>query len=134
MEIVKELKLTQEYLVIEVGGKEYQLAFDAIAADKANKELNSTDPPPATPLNVANPSHWFGLSSSQLAVVVWACLDLFHPEVELAAVKRWVGPGTHDPVFNLLFAHTWPDMFARVVAAMDAMDKGRAEGGATPNA
>jgi len=131
METAKELKLTQEYLILEVGGKEYQLAFDAIAADKANKELNSAEPPPETPINVANPAHWFGFTSAQLAAVVWACLDLFHPEVELGTVKRWVGPGSHNAVFNLLFSHTWPEVFSSVKAAMA---KERAEGETAPNA
>jgi hypothetical protein len=130
MENKKALKLTQEYPIIEFAGKEYQLAFDAIAADKANTELNSADPAPSTPVNVANPTHWFSLNCSQLAVVVWACLDLFHPDVELSNVKRWVGPGSYDAVFSLLFGHTWPDVFNRLNTAMN---KGSSAGETTPN-
>ena len=114
MEALKELKLTQDYVSLDAFGKKYRLAFDAIAADKANDEINKAEPRPDPPINVANPTHWFRFSSLQLAIVVWACMDLFHSEVELKDVKRWIGPGSQDAVFNLLFKHTWPDMWERL--------------------
>lgn len=135
MEMTKDLTLTQEYVSLTYKGATYRLAFDAIAVEKANAEINKAEPRPEPPINVANPQHWFRLTSAQLAIVVWSCLDLFHSDVALNDVKRWVGPGSFDAVFQLLFQFTWPDTWERLqqILADKGTTRSQPEGENTPN-
>ena len=68
---------------------------------------------------------WQGLSSPQVASIVWAGLAKFHPDIKLEQVYDMLNPAAHEALFELLLEQFFPGIVERMKTAIDAAKDGK---------
>jgi hypothetical protein len=60
---------------------------------------------------------WQGLTSAQVASIVWCGLATHHPDVKLEQVYDMLNPAAHEALFELLIEQFFPGIVERIKEA-----------------
>jgi len=123
---LEALELPVVKVVVKNGDNatEYQLVLDYNAIAKISDTIHK---------DLSRHENWFGLSGSDLTVVVWGALDRFHGDINLRTVRSWFSPPMYTSIYAMLLEAAYPGVLEAIEKANKEQEAAKLLGETQPN-